>query len=576
MLNKKYKQKAYSLKGWVQYMKIIKKIWMMVFSVIIFSTSFAVTNLQDVKAYTTYNKLEIENMQLNKARIKTGSSDSNGKHVETYWEQSPLDTYDKLTDITFARYVFEAEEAGEYTFQIHCKNESGSGTIGIKLYANGTDYDINVSGNAYQTVNKTVNLDKGKNSIVLAWVNWGYFDYINYPSELKPVSYGTETKYCAFESALNEIQLTPTSGFHNPETVLYTAPIEYNSGDEEWQGAATFTVDAAAGIKSIDLNYYVTEYNNGKAQLAMSINGGKEVKLDLSGTKTNTKLTYQISTKTLTEAGFKPGKTNTIKFRQASSTGGQVGLYDIELKEAQVEEETPAPSKANRYEAENAYIMSGAKIKLTEGDEENWSKGSYIGEFAPASITKPSQIDEYCSNIGYVQYKVNAEQKGYYKVTLGYATEENMSVYVTSGYEWSKVNLTSTGKWCDLGEKEAYVYLKKGSNSIWVTGPTTEKGWVNYDYIDVEFDEAADLDTKDTVLLLDNGASSSNSKVIDSKGKDADKDKDKDEDSETDNDEENSNLISPKTGVPFMAGAAVILFAGAAFTAVYKKKVSIK
>lgn len=553
----------------------MKRILGVVFCIVLFASTITVGSVKEVKADTTYNKLEIEDMQLNKARIKTNSADSNGKHVETYWQQDPLDTYDKLTDITFARTVLEAGEAGDYIFQIHCKNETGGGSIGIKLYVNGTAYDITVSGTSYQTVNKTVTLAKGKNSIILAWVNWGYFDYINYPSELKLVSRNTDRKYYAVESALNEIQLTPTNGFHNPEASLYTAPIEYNSGDEEWQGAATFTADVPANIKSIDLNYYVTEYNNGKAQLAMSVNGGSEVKLDLSGTKTNTELTYSISTKTLTDAGFKAGQKNTIKFRQASSTGGKVGLYSIELKEEQVEQTTPAPSKANRYEAENAYIISGAKIKTAESDDENWSKGSYIGEFTPAVITKPSQIDEYCSNIGYVQYQVQADQKGYYKVTLGYASEEDMSVYVTSGYEWSKVNLTSTGKWCDVGEKYTYVYLKKGTNSIWVTGPTTEKGWVNYDYIDVEFDEAADIDTSDTVLLLDNGASSSNSKVVSNGEETTTKSKDTDSEAEDENDEEDS-LVSPKTGTSVIVGLAIVLLATAGFAVTYKKKGLIK
>lgn len=553
----------------------MKRILGVVFCIVLFASTITVGSVKEVKADTTYNKLEIEDMQLNKARIKTNSADSNGKHVETYWQQDPLDTYDKLTDITFARTVLEAGEAGDYIFQIHCKNETGGGSIGIKLYVNGTAYDITVSGTSYQTVNKTVTLAKGKNSIILAWVNWGYFDYINYPSELKLVSRNTDRKNYAVESALNEIQLTPTNGFHNPEASLYTAPIEYNSGNEEWQGAATFTADVPANIKSIDLNYYVTEYNNGKAQLAMSVNGGSEVKLDLSGTKTNTELTYSISTKTLTDAGFKAGQKNTIKFRQASSTGGKVGLYSIELKEEQVEQTTPAPSKANRYEAENAYIISGAKIKTAESDEENWSKGSYIGEFTPAVITKPSQIDEYCSNIGYVQYQVQADQKGYYKVTLGYASEEDMSVYVTSGYEWSKVNLTSTGKWCDVGEKYTYVYLKKGTNSIWVTGPTTEKGWVNYDYIDVEFDEAADIDTSDTVLLLDNGASSSNSKVVSNGEETTTKSKDTDSEAEDENDEEDS-LVSPKTGTSVIVGLAIVLLATAGFAVTYKKKGLIK
>lgn len=556
-------------------MKKMKRALGLLFSIVLSVSAFMAFNSEKVEAYTTYNKLEIENMQLNKARIKKGSADSNGKHVEAYWQQDPLDSFDKLTDITFARTVLEAEEAGDYMLQIHCKNESGSSTITLKLYVNGTPYDINVSGDSYLTVNKTVAMKKGKNSVVLAWVNWGYFDYINYPSELKIVSQCADNKYHAFEAALNEIQLTPTTGFHNAESTLYTAPIEYNSGDEEWQGSATFTVDAAPNIRSVDLNYYVAEYENGFAQIAMSVNGGKEVKIDLSGTKVNSRLTYQISTKTLTDAGFLWGKTNTIKFRQASASGGKVGLYDIVLKKDVIEEETTPITKANRYEAESAYVISGGKIKKSESDSERWSKGSYVGEFTPTKITNPSQIDEYCSNVGYVQYQVKADKAGYYKITLGYATEKAQSVYVTSGYEWSKVNLTSTGSWDSEGEKFTYVYLKKGNNSIWVTGPTAEDGWVNYDYIDVVFDEAADINTKKTVLLLDNGTSGSNSKVV--SGEEETTVKEENTDENGDNEEkESDSLTSPETGTSLGIMAVIVMLMLIGFAVTYKKGNTIK
>lgn len=555
-------------------MKKINKILSLIFVAVLVITSLTVVKNEEIKAYTVYNKLEIENMQLNKARIKSGSNDSNGKHVETYWQQDPLDTYDKLTDITFARTVFNAETAGDYTFQIHCKNESGSGSIGIKLYVNGTAYDINVSGSSYQTVNKTVPLEKGDNTIVLTWVNWGYFDYINYPSELKIVSQNTGDKYYAFEAELNEVLLAPTNGFHNAGASLYTAPIEYNSGDEEWQGSATFYVDAPSDTKSIDLEYYVTEYAGSNAQLAMSVNDSKEVKIDLSGTKINSKLTYSISTKLLEEAGFKAGKANKIKFRQASASGGKVGLYSIKLKADAVEVETPATVKANRYEAEGAYVISGAQVKKSESDAEIWSKGSYVGEFTPANITNPNQIDEYCSNIGYIQYHVKADKAGYYKVTLGYATEVySMTVYVTSGYEWSKVNLTTTGVWSNVGEKFTYVYLKKGKNSIWVTGPATKDDWVNYDYIDVVFDEPAKIDMKNTVLFMDNEAAATNSKVVSDKEESKER-KDKASDGEGEPEEkESSSLTSPATGSPKYIVIGIITFALVAAGIVCGKKI---
>lgn len=554
-------------------MKKINKFVSILTVMVLLATSISIIHLKPVKAAAQYTKLEIEDMQLNKARIKTGSGDSGGKHVEVYWQQDTLDSFDKLTDITFARTVLQAEEAGDYTFQIHAKNESGSDAIIIRMFVNGTAYDLSLTGSGYTTLNKTVSLKKGKNTLIVAWVNWGYFDYINYPEGISVVKQSSENKYYAFESALNEVQLAPTSGFHNAEAALYTAPIQYDSGDEEWQGSATFTVDAADDIQSLDLGYYVSSYSSGKAQIAMSINNGKETIIDLSGTKINTELTKTISTNVLKEAGFKTGEKNTIKFRQSSASGGSVGLYYIELKKDSVEETTTLAHKTDRYEAEEAYIISSGKIKSAENEDESWSKKSYVGEFTPAKISKSSQIDEYCSNIGYIQYQVSAEQAGYYKVTLGYATEmSGMVVYATSGYEWSKVNLESTGSWDNIGEVSTYIYLKKGANSIWVTGPTTEEDWVNYDYIDVEFEEKGSIDTSKTVLLLDSGQSSRQLKVEEEKITTSQEQTGDTDDSGDDTDIGNSSLTSPQTGEKMVLITMIMLLSIIVLTVAYKKK----
>lgn len=554
-------------------MKKINKFVSILTVMVLFATSISIIHLKPVKAAAQYTKLEIEDMQLNKARIKTGSGDSGGKHVEVYWQQDTLDSFDKLTDITFARTVLQAEEAGDYTFQIHAKNESGSDAITIRMFVNGTAYDLSLTGSGYTTLNKTVSLKKGKNTLIVAWVNWGYFDYINYPEGISVVKQSSENKYYAFESALNEVQLAPTSGFHNAEAALYTAPIQYDSGDEEWQGSATFTVDAADDIQSLDLGYYVSSYNSGKAQIAMSINNGKETIIDLSGTKINTELTKTISTNVLKEAGFKTGEKNIIKFRQSSASGGSVGLYYIELKKDSVEETTTLAHKTDRYEAEEAYIISSGKIKSAESEDESWSKKSYVGEFTPAKISKSSQIDEYCSNIGYIQYQVSVEQAGYYKVTLGYATEmSGMAVYATSGYEWSKVNLESTGSWDNIGEVSTYIYLKKGANSIWITGPTTEEDWVNYDYIDVEFEEKGSIDTSKTVLLLDSGQSSRQLKVEEEKITTSQEQTGDTDDSGDDTDIGNSSLTSPQTGEKMVLITMIMLLSIIVLTVAYKKK----
>lgn len=554
-------------------MRAVKKTVSVLAAIVLFITSATMIHIKDVKAAPGYTKLEMEDMQLNKARIKTGSGDSAGKHVEVYWQQDKLDSFDKLTDITFARTVFEAENDGDYTLQIHCKNESGSNSITIRLLVNGTPYDISLTGSGYTTLNKTVPMKKGKNTVILAWVNWGYFDYVNYPEGLTVVKQSSVDKYYAFEAALNEIQLAPTSAFHNAGATLYTAPIEYNAGDEEWQGSVTFVADAAEDIKSMNVGYYVSSYHSGKAQLAMSINGGKETIIDLSGTKVNTELIKLVPTKTLKDAGFKAGERNTIKFRQAGALGGKVGLHYIELKRDNVEETTTPAHISSRYEAEDAYIISGGKIKQSESEDESWSKKSYAGEFTAASISKPSQIDEYCSNISYIQYKVNAPKAGFYKVTLGYATErDNMPVYVTSGYEWSKVNLAATQGWSNIGQASTYVYLKKGNNYIWVTGPAAKDDWVNYDYMDVEFEEEGNIDTKKTVLLLDEGELNKAQKVEEEKETVKEKATESAEDAESLEENTNGSKTSPKTGMTIVFTIAIMLISSSVVVVSYKKK----
>lgn len=548
-------------------MNRVRKLFSVVAVFAILMTATVFTEIKYVNAAESYTKLEIEDMQLNKARIKTGSGDSNGRHVEVYWQQDTLDKFDKLTDITFARTVLTAEKEGDYTLRIHCKNDSGDSSINLKLYVNGTPYDVTLTGSGYTTLNKTVTMKKGNNTVILAWVNWGYFDYISYPEGISVVNKNTENKYYAYEAALNEVQLAPTSSFHNSGATLYTAPIEYNSGDEEWQGTATFKVKSASDIKSMDLGYYISSYNGGKAEIAMSVNNGKETIIDLSGTKVNTELVKSISSKVLESAGFKAGAENTIKFRQASSKGGSVGLHYIELKKEQVEEITKEKKVSKRYEAEETYLISGGKIKNKEQDSEGWSQKSYVGDFTATSISNPSKIDEYCSNVGFIQYKVKADKAGYYKVSLGYATEiKGMVVYVTSGYEWSKVTLQSTGSWDNVGEEETYVYLKKGDNYIWVTGPTGKDDWVNFDYIETVFENSGKINTKKTVLLLDNGQMDKAAKVVQEKVT-TDDDSDNEEETttveNTNNGDSNPELISPKTGVSIFVIMLVMVMSGA-------------
>lgn len=308
-------------------MKVIKRLFTVVLSIALVVTSINVINVTAKADASGYYRVEAEHMQINRARIKDvgENNDSNGKHVEVYWQTDTFESGDDISNNSYVRTVVEAPEEGDYTIKIGCTTW---GDVSAKLYVNNRKNDVTLPAGTNQEYEITLHLNKGKNAIIFSWINWCEIDYFMFPDTLTQVKASTDTYYAASDAALNMTWFNTLGSIYDPEAELYTGTMYLNAdengvaGDEEWQPSATFTVDIPEEIKSMEMEYYIDTEGSEGSQISMIINGNAPivVPLDNSGVAT-------IKKDTLTTAGLELGKSNTIKVQQKAANGGSIGVY---------------------------------------------------------------------------------------------------------------------------------------------------------------------------------------------------------------------------------------------------------
>lgn len=310
-------------------MRKIKKALSIILSAAMIFTSISVTG-NSVKAEETgYVKVEMENMQINRARIKDNAADSNGKHVEVFWQEDAFQDANDIANQSYVRMVVDAATAGEYTFKIGCTTW---GDVSARMYVNGAKTDLTIPSGEKQEYAVTVQLEEGKNAILFSWINWSEMDYILVPDTLTVVSEETDTYYPAGAAALNMTWFhSDDVSIYSPDAKLYTGTMYLNvdpgtgvPGDEEWQPSATFTVNAPSEMKSLKLEYYIEEEGTPNSEISLIINGGTPLAV-----AADDKGVSYVDTKTLTDNGFVLGEKNTVKVQQKNVNGGTFGLYSL-------------------------------------------------------------------------------------------------------------------------------------------------------------------------------------------------------------------------------------------------------
>lgn len=312
-------------------MRKIKKGLALILSLAMVFTSISVSEVSTRAAEDEYYKVEAEHMQINRARIKDvgENNDSNGKHVEVYWQTDTFENGDDVANNSYVRTVVEAPEAGDYTIKIGCTTW---GDVSAKLYVNSNKTDLTVPAGTNQEYSITLTLNKGKNAIIFSWINWCEIDYFMFPNTLTQVKASTDTYYAASDAALNMTWFNTIGSIYDPEAELYTGTMYLNvdgdgvPGDEEWQPSATFTASIPSEFNTMEMEYYIDVEGNDGSQISMIINGNDPIAIELDNTGI-----VSIDKDTLVAAGLKLGESNTIKVQQKSATGGSIGVYSLKV-----------------------------------------------------------------------------------------------------------------------------------------------------------------------------------------------------------------------------------------------------
>ena len=159
------------------------------------------------------------------------------------------------------------------------------------------------------------------------------------------------------------------------------------------------------------------------------------------------------------------------------------------------------PNAEGRHEAEAAasFEQGSASGTYTIQSDANYSGGQAIG----GMDSWPADGRAYCTTF------VNADKAGTYEMTIGYAGGEanhpcNIDVRLNDG-EWVSTEASPTAAWNTVGTVKLNIKLKKGTNSIDVTGASNiwyeDMGWewINLDYFDLKLISEDNEDTTSDV-----------------------------------------------------------------------------
>ena len=175
-------------------------------------------------------------------------------------------------------------------------------------------------------------------------------------------------------------------------------------------------------------------------------------------------------------------------------------IVDTPLKKAV----RAVPQAEGRHEAENSdsYTQGGAKnpAKVDINADNDWNK-KFSGSGYVGNLNSYPLNDEGNDSRSYLTQKLYAERPGKYLLTIGYAYRNNagdsskptnIDVRLNGG-SWKSVTANQTADWNDVREVSTVIELKRGENTIDITGASniwyagTGDYWqqINLDYFDI-------------------------------------------------------------------------------------------
>ena len=255
------------------------------------------------------------------------------------------------------------------------------------------------------TSDVTVDLRQGNNVVLIAVRQYGCIDYIILPAGLSLISAPAQEGCAAVDGKMQAVSLG--GNIFDAEALLYTQPLRYDT-DSQFISQAEFTLQINQG-DCIVIDYYVSSYDDGQADLGLVING-ISMNIDLAGSQTNTRLQKTVSADELAVYGLMDG-VNSVAFR--AGTKGQVGLYSFKV------EADP------NYSGEGAFVTKSGAELVSEGYITLRGRSMTIGD----SVT----FDWSGSGFAFYYTLGQADDTGVVRATITIVNGARIGVFVDGG-----------------------------------------------------------------------------------------------------------------------------------------------
>lgn len=295
----------------------------------------------------------------------------------TNWEQSPMPSSPFDPNSTYARMVIEAPRADTYEASIsHATN-----AYQVAIFTNSLEnrQDISLPDNFWNLGDTAVSLDlqEGKNVVIIQVNNWGRMESLNLPEELNvvvpesvPGSYGTYD--IVWQSAYPE---TNDETLFDPEAEVSYAGLKFD-GSDDFEGAAVLFMTPQEGTRSLDIDLTPMHSDSsltGTPTLGIQVGTGlASYVFDLGELPLGERSTFHISSTVLDSLGFAPGTENYIRL-SGETSGFELQIHEVrESTEADVEE--PAGLRAiEGEELKSSVEVHGRSLEKEGAIPLDWS-----------------------------------------------------------------------------------------------------------------------------------------------------------------------------------------------------------
>ena len=329
--------------------------------------------------YSLYSSVQNIHAKALEEKVPTTISSEFVNTIATNYQQNSIPSLYAST-ASYIRFVVEAPAAG--TYNIALSTYDATADLPVIVYTNSYENALSTTLGETSWWNKTelqystisLNLEEGKNAIVIQFNSWGNLVTLSLDDTLTLVDFSSQE-----DGVYNQADFTwNCTWVENPEESLWNPDIfpEFTylkqDGSSEYEGAATLSFAPQNDTKSLDFVIQVDETTGLENTLRFSLDG---VEGDYTFVSQNQggEETLHLPSYFLEDLGFVAGEETKLRITNPVSSQE---IRVLEMRESNVIDEEPVVVEGIVYEGEalkNALLVHGRSLPLEQGIALDWS-----------------------------------------------------------------------------------------------------------------------------------------------------------------------------------------------------------